>query len=353
MAACIGVALASPAMSASIEGVTFDDRGETGGFYQDTVWELDGNVLSVQENPESPLDPYLEGNSTAPGSNVEIGDDAMADMFDVDNQSYVDWKDGLQAKGPRLLGTLDERDAKVYALMKGDWSANDYELAYAYTDAALASIGESSANWDPMATMLVIPAGTVLGSLPPLPTDFPVLCGQHSTAVTEVFVDGEITIEDVPISANPPVTADIDITIVAPAYRASDPNIAYVNLDGEELQVGLQGIYDLTGVSGYGTVATIFNCVDYTPDGNPVQASEAVLVKMDYDGETVYDEYGYSFSATRTNQGASDCQTQPGTFPQDSCSYSGNYQPEFEPVPPIGNENTYGSWRNALGRLRD
>ena len=107
--------------------------------------------------------------------------------------------------------------------------------------------------------------------------------------------------------------------------RASDPNISYVNLEGDEVKVGLAGHYSLNneigailGGMGLGTVS------NFLPD---VQLSE--VVKINYAGqEDLYSNFGASKS---------------GQFELgDGKSHNGNYEITLAAAP-SGNSNTAGT----------
>ncbi len=79
--------------------------------------------------------------------------------------------------------------------------------------------------------------------------------------------------------------------------RSSDPNISYINSDGNDINIGLAGHYDIGDVYG-----EMFS---------GIQASE--VVKYTYNGVT---DYLYSFEATQSGLVAAN----------DGASHSGNYE---------------------------
>lgn len=92
-----------------------------------------------------------------------------------------------------------------------------------------------------------------------------------------------------------------------PWTRVSDPNIGYVNLGTNGVNIGLQGFFNASPV-----LSILF---DMTLPPN-LQASE--VVKVTYNGDT---RYLYGFNATPTNQATNDG------------SHSGNYEVTFVPIP--------------------
>ena len=175
-----------------------------------------------------------------------------------------------------------------FVLSPGGLDVEWHSLALAYVNAALASIGKSSADW------IDSPGGSTPDRT-------------FNEAVNH-FIFG-------------------DSATTSGAFVASDPNVGYVYSDpdvkDDQVKVGLQGLYDATAL-----LSPLFPYVDYTPaPGELVQASEVMY--LSFLGSS---GYSYSFTATETNQGASDCYDGTGT-PSADCSYTGNYEISRIPAP--------------------
>lgn len=266
---CITWAAQSQAAITPITGVSIDNTY--------TVWEETNNdgVLFNIGAGSNPLEQYLTGTAADPGDNIELGND-----FD-----YSAWAGGELTT---LTGTVDGKDVLIRSLNLGDWASNGNSLALAYVNAALASIGKSSADW------IDSPGGSTPDRT-------------FNEAVNH-FIFG-------------------DSATTSGAFVASDPNVGYVYSDpdvkDDQVKVGLQGLYDATAL-----LSPLFPYVDYTPaPGELVQASEVMY--LSFLGSS---GYSYSFTATETNQGASDCYDGTGT-PSADCSYTGNYEISRIPAP--------------------
>jgi hypothetical protein len=78
--------------------------------------------------------------------------------------------------------------------------------------------------------------------------------------------------------------------------------------------------------------------VGYDPlvDPAPPQASEVVRMDLlDAQSTLLKSSFKFSFAATRTDQGATDCFNGTGD-PADTCSYTGNYEVSQVPGPGTG-----------------
>ena len=152
-----GFLLAGASYGAFVENVTIT------GTYK--VWTVAGFVLTDAGAlvPPPPLASYLVGSATlppGPGANIELNDDTDGDFSDTTT----------------LEGDLDlteDLKIKIRSPNQADWQANSYELAFAYVNAALASIGKTSADWD---------------ETEEIPGTGGVLCGPFNDAVV-AFVD--------------------------------------------------------------------------------------------------------------------------------------------------------------------
>ena len=86
----------------------------------------------------APVEPFLAGNATNPGDNIELGN----------NRSFADWSTGLNPT--MLTGTVGSGlSVELRTPSLADWSdgTNPSSLAYAYVTAALASLGKTPADW--------------------------------------------------------------------------------------------------------------------------------------------------------------------------------------------------------------
>lgn len=281
VAVCVGLAWSFQA-SAAITQIS--NVNITGGY---DVWSdvADNNVLVNIGDTNTgtatlPLNQYLTGSASAPGDNIELGND----------RSFSDWSNGLNST--TLTGDIGSGlSVELITPSLSDWSDDSTtpsSLAYAYVTAALASLGKTPGNWDPDADD------------PTDPTSF-------DEAVAEfVFGDGTI-----PISG---------------AFVLSDPNISYLyakHPDPRSIYIGLAGNLDAQFLN------PLLPFVGITPGSVQVQASEVVLLNVIQSGNTVYSAYKYGFYATPTGQGAEDCYNGTGE-PLPTCSYTGNYE---VPVP--------------------
>lgn len=221
-----------------------------------------GMTLIGQQSPS--YDPYLVGNSSAVGSNIELStlDGGLG------SADYLSWING--ASRTTLTGNFGVGTSTLVlsSLTLADWSANSMALAKDYLTAFV--VGELGISLTPL----------------------------QLTAAAYVFVTGDTGGSPVP-------------EMSSPAYILSDPNIAYANLEGSVLKVGIQGLLDATTyLAGFAAAIGI----PLTP---PNQLSE--VVKVTYQGST---RYAYGFHATDTRQEA--CLLGQPTHAE--CSYSGNYE---------------------------
>jgi hypothetical protein len=237
------------------------------------VWTVAGSVLTDAGPlvPPPPLESYLVGSATVPpgpGDNIEVDDDTDGDFSDTTT---------LEGDLPQGLNIT------IRSPNQASWQADGNALAYDYVNGALASIGKTSADWNPSG----------LGGL----------CGLFDDAV-EAFVNGP---------PGPPTGAE----------RASDPNVGYVELDGSELKIGLQGQLDVI-TAGIGPL--LVGCVTgyaYNPL-DPPQASEVMELTISRNGVDLYQGFQYSFEATPSGLGTQECFSTPPNL--SLCSYTGNYE---------------------------
>lgn len=297
-------ALWAEVASASI--VTISNVSITGTY---DVWEADvsgSGLLTNVGSGSAPLASYLTGNAADPADNIELGN----------NRTYADWAIGGTTVLTGDLGSGYSVELSTPRLF--DWgditTLQPSALAYDYVNAALASIGKSSADWDENA---LSPVG-------------PVTFEQAVRA----FVFG-----DVP---NPNTSG---------AFAVSDPNPGYVLLEdaGSKsaiVRVGLQGNYDASVVVG-----PLLPFVGYNPQTDPFPPQASEVVRLDLYGagnELLSSEFKFTFSATRTGQAPEEPDCFPnGGLPDDRCSYTGNYEVTQQvPVP-----TTFALLTIALGGM--
>jgi hypothetical protein len=259
--------MSGQAFAVSIGNVTLATGANTDAASDHTVWRSDnvydsmGGLSNIGPQP-GPYEPNLVGNP-APlpgkvGSNIELG------TYD-DAGDLASWLAGTTLPTTLSGNFGGTKPIALSSLVLGDWTANGNELAKAYITDALATLG--------------------------IPISDPDL----STAAT-AFIYG------VPMFG-----------IVSPAFKLSDPNVAYVNLLGTGVvEIGLEGLLDATEV--------LQPLADLVGISLPAQPQASEVVKVTYAGDT---KYLYSFSAQDTSQNADDCP--PGT-PHAQCSYSGDYR---------------------------
>lgn len=230
------------------------------------------NVLENIGNGSPPLAAYLAGNAGNPGDNIELGND----------RTFTQWSAG---ETTTLTGDFGSGlSVELVTPSLADWSdgTNPSSLAYAYVNAALASLGKTSANWTPIGGV------------------------SFDDAVTEfVFGDGN----------------------TSGAFVISDANISYLYAkhpdDPRSVHIGIAGNLDAQFLN------PLLPFVGITPGDVVVQASEVVYLDLIQSGNTIFSGYKYGFHATSTGQGASDCYDGEGE-PDPTCSYTGNYD---VPVP--------------------
>ncbi|MBK1633628.1 hypothetical protein CKO31_23355 [Thiohalocapsa halophila] len=280
---------------ASASVVTISNVSITGTY---DVWEADvSGVLtnSGQLTPPPPLETYLSGSAANPGDNIELGN----------GRAYTDWQSGVRTTLTGDLGTAYAVDLVTPTL--ADWgnilTLQPSALAYDYVNAALASIGKSSADWDENALV-----GIGVG---------PVTFEQ----AVQAFVFGE--------GLNPTTSG---------ALAVSDPNPGYVLLEdagskSAVVRVGLQGNFDASVI-----VEPLLPFVGYDPQTDPFPPQASEVVRLDLYGagnELLSSDFKFAFSATRTGQAPEDPDCFPnGGLPDDRCSYTGNYEVTQQvPVP--------------------
>lgn len=208
------------------------------------------------------------GNAADPGDNIKLGND----------RSKADWVAGQRTT---LSGTVGTMSVDLITPTLGDWTADGLILAYGYVTAALASLGKTPADWNDNA----IPGVTVT----------------FDEAVAE-FVFGTTT----------PTTSG--------AFVISDPNLSYAYSSDGTVILGLAGNLDAQFLN------PLLPFVGIVSGTVPIQASEVVrLTTKTQTGDTIFDNFVYSFSATASGDGASNCYDGDGD-PNSTCSYSGNYE---------------------------
>jgi hypothetical protein len=153
------------------------------------VWqEKNPGLLTNEGQKPQPYEPFLAGDATDPGDNIEL------QVLDTQAQ-LDDWNNGILSP-TTLSGTFGPKSIILSSLTKADWTTGGNALAQAYITGALASIGKTPADL----------IGTTLAQL------------------AADFIDS------------------------GAAFRLSDPNIAYVNWVDGFIKIGLQGLLDASQI---------------------------------------------------------------------------------------------------------
>jgi len=260
------VVLATAGFTGICHADSVDDVAISPGY---GVWQAgpDGVLTFLGEAP-GPFEPFLQGSASEPGDSIDLGV----------GLTFAEWSAGTPTV---LTGTVDGLDVEVASLTKDDWTADSYALAFAYIEDALDSIGLTSAAWN-------------VG-----------VCGPFNAAVIE-FVEGVTT---------PGTSA---------AFRISDPNVGFISVEGGDLRIGLQGLFDAFSEIG----ALLSTCTSFS--GTSFQTSELMRVKIastfsSFEQESIE----YNFAATETGQGIAACYDGTGDPPAE-CNGSGNYLFSFD-----------------------
>jgi hypothetical protein len=225
----------------------------------------DANASSTYINPNATLDRILAGNSASPGGNIEL----FASSENVSTQNFL-------ASNARtsISGTIAEKTLTLSSLNASDWFSTGSRIDTNYGANNFAN------RWF---------------------NDFLRAAGQGATIGTSV---GQLAFNT--------------FFQIGGFQRSSDPNIAYINTQGSDINIGLAGHFDLKAAytrpgSGFQSFANLL------PNG--FQASE--VVKANYNGQ---DSFLYSFFATRSGL------TNSAGAGADGISHSGNYEVSLKNV---------------------
>jgi len=237
----------------------------------------DANSSSTFINPNARLDAILDGDRTSVGGNIEL----FASSEAVNNQSFL-----TSNARTTITGTIAGKTLSLSSLTASDWFNTSSGMNIRY------GVNNFANRWF---------------------NDFLTASGQGTTIGTNL--------------ANLAFNTFFQI---GGFQRTSDPNIAYVNTQDRDINIGLAGHFDLKAAysrpgSGFQLFANLL------PNG--FQASE--VVKATYDGQ---DSFLYSFVATRSGL------TNSLGVGADGISHNGNYEVSLRNVlPPQTSQRTTAS----------
>ena len=270
----MGALLSSPAFA-----VTFSVSGDN------LYYESNGTNTFLGGTNVTSVD--LTGNSLAPGNNLELGGNTS-------NNNTVDFLNATT-----MTGTIGGNTITFSSLTADDWfGTGNTTSSYGANDFANQWFNAALDAYD--------------------------FDGLLTTANQFSFFTG-VTFE-----AQATKTTLFNTFLVGGGFqRASDPNISYVNLEGDQVNIGLAGHYSLNNeILAFLNNSGLGSSTDFISSFIPlVQLSE--VVKINYGGqEGLYSNFGASKS---------------GQFELgDGKSHNGNYEITLAAAP-SGNGNTAGT----------
>ena len=279
----LGAIAPAPSLAASITGASIGGTApyltySSGGGHTFTVANTQGNVQAA-----------LDGDSSVPGGNVELFSNSEQSSLSPSlntsiSQTFTSFYNFLgYNQYTSLSGQIGGQDITLSSLMATDW------FGQSAVNSVKTAIANASAIANPIAKAIAFSA-----AIAPL--------YNSANLATQWFNQA---LSNYGFTSNQQL---FNIFLLAGGFqRFSDPNISYVNQDGETIKIGLAGHYDALALLGIPPIP-----------GLSLQASE--LVKVVYGAKT---EYKYSFKATRSGL----------TALGDGISHRGNYEVAVEAVP--------------------
>lgn len=261
------VAVTAPAMAAGLTGASVSGSD---------IIKYDVNGTQTYANSNASLDSILQGNSSAPGGNLEL----FASSETIAGQALF-----YNGATTSVSGTVGGQELTLSSLNAADWfttSSGGYDDSYGADTLATRWFTEF---WNNGVTDEIKTNGISITKTVPFLGEVSVQLNAQQTFATAFTKFGEI----------------------GGFARSSDPNISYAIKEGNDIKIGLAGHYDLKAFytqpgSGFEWLA------EYLVDG--FQASE--VVKYTYRGKT---DYLYSFNATESK-----------LLETDGWSHNGNYE---------------------------
>ena len=214
-----------------------------GGTYNSNGWQntdvilYEANENNTSVNQSANINDILDGDSNNPGGNIELYASSESDTGFWTNPAVT-----------FLSGEINGQQLTLSSLNAYDWFWDGNSYNYSYGGNTLAT------EWFTQLWDEAREAASKEDSL----ANSVLLAMNYSDAYSLFFANKGF-------------------------QAASDPNISYINSDGNDINIGLAGHYDLSKKLGF----------EFLPSG--IQASE--VVKYTYNGVT---DYLYSFTATES-----------------------------------------------------